>query len=169
MMDIHEVGGMSLHFDKEIGCYVSCEHSDFSTKKFDDGAAWPPCRRLICTDQSYNSEERKFCGLVQFGGTWNGNVAIKYEITFDTQYLCVLSGRMVRIKVDGTEGYSRKIGQHFSYTNNDLDGRVDENTLKRLDNDGATETIMKQFRLFLERARKYYRRLGIDDVFDWMM
>ena len=84
VMDIHEVGDMSLHFDKEIGCYLSCEHSDFSSKTFDDGVAWPTCRRFICTDQSYNLEERKFCGLAQFGGTWNGNVAIKYEMKFDT-------------------------------------------------------------------------------------
>ena len=107
--------------------------------------------------------------MAQFGGTWNGYVPIKYEMTFDTKFLYVLSGSIVRIKVDGTEGYSRTIGEDVYFTNADIDGRIDEETLKRLEVEGSTERSVKAFRRILVRARKYYRRLGIDDVFDWMM
>ena len=79
------VGCGSVHFDENFGCYVSREHSRWSSMKFDDGSEWPSPRRFFFSDISYDSEERRFTGLAEFGGSLFGDyVSLKFEIVFDT-------------------------------------------------------------------------------------
>ena len=159
--DDDAVGDVSLHFDGEAGCYVSREHDSWSSAKLDDGTAFPS--RIFFTQQTFDVNQRKFCGLADYGGSWNGTVSQTWEITFDTEYLCVLSGTVVYNKADGGINYT--IGEDMYYTNTKIDGRANAQTVERLEKEGATDKSLLPFR---KHARKYHRRVVIDEYFHWM-
>ena len=160
--DDYAVGIGSLHFDGEAGYYLSYEHARWSTTKLEDGAAFPS--RIFFTQQTFDVNQRKFCGLADYGGSWNGTVSETWEITFDTEYLCVLSGTVVYNKADGGIRYSETIGDIY-YTNTKIDGRANAQTVERLEKEGATDRSLRPFR---KHARKYHRRVVIDEYFHWM-
>jgi len=143
-----EVGNGSLHFDKEIGCYISCEHDLYSDRNLKDGTEWPP--RVYFTEQSFNSNERKFCGLINFRGRR------MFELVFDKQFLCVLSGKIVRRK-KRRKDQIKIFGKDCIYTNSNLAGNVDLRTVKRLEEEGATKKTLRPFYLQTQREREQER------------
>jgi len=68
LRDDDEVGGESIHFDKQIGCFISLDHNKISNHKLDDGTPLPS--RIIFTKQRFNAEERKFTGVTEYVGNW---------------------------------------------------------------------------------------------------
>jgi len=164
LRDDDETGLRSLHFNNEIGSYLSYEHDRYSNSKMDDGITkWPS--RIFFIEPSYNSNERTFSGLIDFEGSLaDGVVSHMYEIVFDTQFLCVLSGKIIRKRVD-KEDQIETFGQDCAYTNSNLVGKVNMQTLKRLEKEGATERNMRPI---FKDPRKYHRCVVIEDFVDWM-
>jgi len=103
---------------------------------------------LFFTEHSFNSKTRKFCGLVNYGGSHRGTISETYEVIFDTHFLCVLSGRSVHNKVDGGKETCATFGVTCIYTNSNLSGKVDVQTVKRLEGEGATKKTTCPFRQY---------------------
>jgi len=126
-----DVGLISLHFDEKIGNYVSFE--GYATRKLDDGSQFSS--RLPFSDQSYDQNERKFCGVVSYGDNRakHGVKSQKWEFIFDTQFVSVLSGKMVLRRVYGKEK-TVPFGKDICYTNANIKNVVDiHDTVKRLE------------------------------------
>ena len=60
---------------------------------------------------------------------------------------------------------SSTIGKDRYYTNKDIEGRANAQTVERLEKEGATDKSLLPFR---KHARKYHRRVVIDEYFHWM-
>ena len=92
--DDKEVRYEFIHFDKEVGCYVLFEYDDeVSNIKLDSRAAFPS--GIFFTEQSFDPNKPKLSGLDDWGGTCYRSSSKHYELTFDTEFLCVLLGKSV--------------------------------------------------------------------------
>jgi len=142
-----DVGEISIHFDKKVGCYVSYEYDGYSSIKLDDGTAIS--KRMFFTEQTFDPDERKFTGVTDYGGIWEGDISERYEMTFDTQFLSVLSGKRFYIKENGEKKTVDTYGEDCFYTNTRLE-TMNEDTEKRLRGEGASEKsiepVLKEFR-----------------------
>merc|ERR1740124_1115921 len=156
-----DVGFESIHFTQEDGCYVSWEHADYSIEKKDDRTTLPS--RILFTEQEFNLEKRTFSGLIDFHGSWGGVLYRHYELVFDTQFLCVVSGKTNLKKVSGETQTRDIFGKTCLYTNKHLE-HIDDNNdevVNRLENEGATEKSISQILANLlpsakrELAKKY--------------
>merc|ERR1740124_1764282 len=139
-----DVGFESIHFTQGDGCYVSWEHADYSIEKKDDRTTLPS--RILFTEQEFNLEKRTFSGLINFHGSWGGVLYRHYELVFDTQFLCVMSGKTNLKKVSGETQTRDIFGKNCLYTNKHLE-HIDDNNdevVNRLENEGATEKSISQ-------------------------
>jgi len=143
LMNDGEFGDRSLHFN--IECYLSLEHTRWSSLKFDDGTVFPS--RIFFTEQSFDSERRKFCGIANFGGIFRGTISEKWEVIFDPKFLCIISGKIIYGTVDGIRICSHAIGKSYEvhYINADLDKTHSKKIAKRLNNEGAIEEPIDRF------------------------
>ena len=138
-----EIGMLSLHFDGVNGPYVSYEHEKCSKTKFENNNVIPP--RLLFVEYSFNETEQRFIGMLDYAGnSIDGGTKARYEMCFDTKYICIVSGKIVHIASDKSET-SKVLGTDIYYTNTDLDN-VDIDTVKRLETEGATEKTINVFR-----------------------
>lgn len=157
-----KVGHRSIHFEKKDGWYVS-----FSDAKLKDGAPLQP--RIYFTEQEYNSHDREFKGVIDYGGEWDvwhdGNwhtcVSESHTLKFDTQFNCVLSGKLLYKSADGSVR-EKTYEKDISYTSTNLDN-VDFNTVNRLKEEGAspmtTRPFIKEIRKQKERAETEKERV----------
>jgi hypothetical protein len=90
------VGRASYHFvSPERGAYISYEHpSCQDMPPFDDGSPLPT--RVDFHDIDWNPHERKFRGTIEwerdFGTSWNDNIRWKLDMTFDSEFVTILTG-----------------------------------------------------------------------------
>lgn len=90
------LGNASYHFlSPERGAYISYEHPACQElPPLDDGTPLPT--RLYFHDINWDAEHRKFTGTIEwerdFGITWNDNVRWKLDMTFDSEFVCILKG-----------------------------------------------------------------------------
>jgi len=156
--DLNDVGVRSIHFDKTFGCYLSHELDPYPNKN--EGVSWPS--RVIFQEQYFNFNERKFRGTIDYECDHDFSLMSEvFELTFDTQFICVLSGTITkRYKSHnprtGTAEEIAEIGGSTSYTKTNLDELVDMPTIiKRLEEEGATEKSLGPFRA-IAHARGVY-------------
>lgn len=142
LRDNYQVGDLSVHFE-ESGSYVSYEDEYLSVLTYDDGSKLPS--RAMFTETSFNTEERTFRGVLDYGDkTFNGAGSVTYEMIFDTQYVCVISGKIVYDKLDGKN--IKNFGYDRCYTNTNLAEVVDVHTVQRLEEEGASFRTLNVFR-----------------------
>ena len=142
LRDSEMVGNRSIHFDQQIGPYLPYEGDIYKNSKLKDGSPWPS--RKVLTDYSFNSNKRKFCGSFEF--EFEGTH--KYELVFDTQFMCVLSGNVVKKLANGKEELLTS-GEDFCYVNADLKKKINIETLRWLENEGASDKTMSYVRKYL--------------------
>lgn len=93
---VYKVGLASYHFvSPERGGYISYEHPFCSRwPPLDDGSPVPS--QVYFQNTSFHEAERVFCGTIewqeQYGTTWQGCRKWIYNIKFDSQYTCIVSG-----------------------------------------------------------------------------
>jgi len=169
---------ISLHFDNTNGSYASYEHEKYTKKEFDNGNKIPS--RLLFSDSSFDETNRRFSGVLNYAGnSMNGSTSVRYELSFDSKFLCVVSGKIVctksNEKADDSEssskdssysdneetiGEDKNFGVDICYTNTNLNN-VDVDTRKRLEEEGATaKTILPFLGLVLERKYNTGNKYG---------
>jgi len=159
--DNKKIGMVSLNFDEVEGPYLSYENEKSSKLKFENGNLIPP--RLRFSEYSFDETERRFIGIVEYAGNCiDGVEKARYEMSFDTKYVCVVSGQIVHIKEDQGEK-SKVFGDDVIYINTDQ-STVDKDTAKRLETEGATAKTIDVFR---GPTCKYDNRMVNDNVFVW--
>ena len=151
VMDNKEVENSSLHFDADIGPYIS-----YKDQNFDDGSVVPPS--ILFMKYAFNEDKRRFIGMVDYGGrSIDKSTEVTYEMIFDTKYVCVVTGLMNN-KIPNESGRVEVLGDNICYTNTHLES-VDNDTEKRLQKEGASKVsirpVLKQFRK--------YRSMSCDD------
>ena len=121
------VGLASYHFEDENDVYISYEHIECSDwPPLDDGSPVPS--RVPFVNHSYDPETRTFRGSIRwieaYGACWQGCEAWDYEIVFDTEFLCILSGTVKSFRIDGALGNTHHYGEDLNYINAGLVERV---------------------------------------------
>ena len=92
----NKIGFASYHFDSSTGqVYISYEHDDCCYwPALDDGSPVPS--RVPFVNTSYNADTRTFRGHIawrqMYQTTWNGSEEWQYEMKFDSEFICILSG-----------------------------------------------------------------------------
>jgi hypothetical protein len=90
------VGRLSYHFiSPEQGAYISYEHPACrQLPKLDDGSPLPP--RVYFHNFSFDPAKRTFQGMIEWeedlGSSWTDNVRWKCDMTFDSDFTCIISG-----------------------------------------------------------------------------
>jgi hypothetical protein len=92
---VYKVGLASYSFVSPEESYISYEHPLTSRwPPLDDGSPVPS--QVYFQNTSLNETERVFCGTIewqeQYETTWQGCSKWMYNIKFDSQYTCVVSG-----------------------------------------------------------------------------
>jgi hypothetical protein len=131
-----KVGLASYHFISEDGVgengsYISYENIDcYQWPPLDDGTPVPP--RVPFVETSFNSESRTFRGTIpwkqHYGSSWNGSCTWIYEITFDTEYIAIISGSVTDLNEDGTLIKTHKYNEDLIYINAALLERINSAT-----------------------------------------
>jgi hypothetical protein len=99
------VGYASYHFvspdgDGEHGAYISYEHIKCSYwPPLDDGSPVPS--RVPFVNTSYEPSTRTFRGQIpwhdRYGTSWQECTLWEYEMTFDSEFLCIVAGEVKNI------------------------------------------------------------------------
>ena len=71
-----------------------------------------------------------------------------YETVFDTQYLCVLLGK-IGTKGWGDDGLIETLALDFIYTNSNLEGRVNAQSVLQLERYDPTLETMRPLRTYM--------------------
>ena len=131
-----KVGLASYHFISiegagENGSYISYENVDcYQWPPLDDGTPVPP--RVPFIETSFDSESRTFRGVIPwkecYGSSWNGSCKWIYEITFDTEYIAIISGSVKDINEDGALIKIHKYNEDLIYINAALIERINSAT-----------------------------------------
>ena len=106
----------SYHFDSSRDMYICYQHRDAITNwpALDDGQPIPS--RMPFTQVEI--EGTTFHGVIDWYGrfqtTWQKCKRWKYEIVFDSNFLCILSGS---VQMDGEETISSLFGKDLIYIN----------------------------------------------------
>ena len=126
-----KVGLASYHFismdgEGENGVYISYEHvlcSDWPP--LDDGSPVPS--RVPFVNHSYDNETRTFHGTIPwletYGTCWNGHDSWKYEITFDSEFLCIISGEVSMGPAERIT--TSRYGENLNYINAAITERLE--------------------------------------------
>lgn len=137
-VQFHTVGLASYHFispdgENEDGAYISYESVRCSDwPPLDDGSPVPS--RVPFTNRSYDPETRTFRGTISwfetYGTCWQGNALWLYEIVFDSEFLCIISGGVTMSSDEQLMSTSHNIhqphnyGEHLNYINAGIVGRI---------------------------------------------
>merc|ERR1711937_998977 len=155
--------GVSLHFFSN-GAYVSYENRNYSSRKLDNGTPAPS--RIPFLRHAYDEEKLTFRGSIDFvetyGSTWGGMISCDYEIVFDTKFIIILGGKVVKMKTSGENSVANYGEKGLIYLNAALTARISDGdmytaTIGRLKREGATnETISAMQRVFQKDNRADY-------------
>ena len=101
-----KVGLASYHFFDDGSTYISYEHPDCGHwAPLDDGTPVPS--RVQFREQSFDAHGRIFRGKIkwqeEFGTSWQGCTEWIYEMHFDMEFTCILSGQVLSHLVHGGE------------------------------------------------------------------
>ncbi len=123
-----KVGLASYHFispnagenDGDGGAYISYENIACSQwPPLDDGSPIPA--RVPFINISFDIETRTFRGTIPwydtYGSCWQGCKAWNYEMVFDSKFVCILSGNIQSVTLDGGVGYDHMFGDVLNYRN----------------------------------------------------
>ena len=125
----------ALHSNSHSGAYVyiSYEHHRCSQwGNLDDGKPLPP--RMSFEDASYDEETRTFRGTIpwfkKYRTTWNGDASWQYEIVFDSEFLCILSGSITCSSKSSILSNQKRVrvdnyGEHLNYINAAIVERIE--------------------------------------------
>ena len=124
-MQNQKVGLASYHFiaedgEGEQGAYISYEHPLCSRwPTLDNGLPVPS--RVPFRDVRWDARSQTFGGIIDwengYGTTWQGSKSWRYEIVFDTEYTCIVSGTVFSV-VDGGAGQTEwSFGKDLIYIN----------------------------------------------------
>lgn len=100
-----KVGLASYHFFRDGSTYISYEHPDCGHwAPLDDGTPVPS--RVQFREHSFDAHNRIFRGKIkwqeEFGTSWQGCIEWIYEMHFDMEFTCILSGQVhSRLAHDG--------------------------------------------------------------------
>jgi len=115
-----KLGFASYHFDivSRIA-YISYEHDDTCYwPPLDDGSPIPS--RVPFINTSYDAEARTFRGQIAwkqiYHTTWNGSETWDYQMKFDTEFTCILSGTVYSMH-NGQSTELSEYGQSLIYVN----------------------------------------------------
>jgi hypothetical protein len=134
-MQSEKIGFASYHFDRSSGqVYISYEHDDCCYwPPLDDGSPVPS--RVPFINTSYDATLRVFRGEIawkhMYHTSWNGSEAWNYEMTFDTEFTCIVSGTVHSVS-HGQSVELSEYGQSLVYVNAALKQYV-EQKLARMD------------------------------------
>lgn len=166
------VGVASYHFISpdgvgEKGVYISYEHVRCSDwPPLDDGSLVPA--RVPFVNISYNTESRTFRGTIPwleaYGTCWQGNSSWIYEIVFDSEFLCILSGGVTMSSTNDRtalhpEERSSTYGDNLNYINAAIVDRTKDHLSE--DDDPSDESIRDSI---LDEIKKIKDRLSEEDV-----
>jgi hypothetical protein len=124
-----KIGFASYHFDSCSGeVYISYEHDDCCYwPPLDDGSPIPS--RVPFINTSYDTEARTFRGQIawkqMYQTTWNGSESWDYEMKFDTEFTCIVSGTVYSVH-NGQSTELSEYGQSLLYVNAALKQEVAE-------------------------------------------
>lgn len=171
--------GVSLHILSN-SAYISYEQRECGTRKLDDRSPAPS--RVPFVSHEYDEEGRVFRGSIDFVAsycsTWGGVVKCEYEMTFDSMFMVILEGNVVKEKEDGekvTLNYGEKgvyyVNEALTFKIVDV-GKYDE-LIERLKEEGASVEIISNIQhVFREdsRANIFVRHKAILDIVkrDWV-
>jgi len=101
-----KVGLASYHFLEDETAYISYEHSDCGRwPPLDDGTIVPS--RVPFRETHFDAETRLFRGKIKwnedYATSWQGCSEWMYEMYFDVEYTCILSGRVLSQLIHGNE------------------------------------------------------------------
>mmetsp|Transcript_20078 Transcript_20078/g.29529 ORF Transcript_20078/g.29529 Transcript_20078/m.29529 type:complete len:239 (-) Transcript_20078:60-776(-) len=125
----HVVGLASYHFtspqsdsngDDCLAAYISYENVACSSwPPLDDGSPVPV--RVPFVNCSYDCDARIFRGKIPwleiYDTTWMGCKEWNYEMHFDSDFVCILSGSVKSVTTEGREEEMSKFGQSLIYVN----------------------------------------------------
>jgi hypothetical protein len=119
------VGLASYHFVNSSCAYISYQHIDVSDWPLLDNARPIPAR-VYFRNIEFRSEDNIFRGDIlwkqDYGTSWQGCSQWKYEMKFDSQMLCIVSGTVHSIYDDGETKEMSKFGEALIYVNAALFG-----------------------------------------------
>lgn len=122
----NRVGFASYHFIKEDGegedgAYISYEHPMCTQwPPLDDGSPVPP--RVPFSNTNWDQTNRIFRGTIEwqngYGTTWQGCVRWKYEMKFDSEFMCIVSGKVHGVYMNtAAESDMSTFGETLVYVN----------------------------------------------------
>lgn len=171
--------GVSLHILAN-SAYISYEHRDCGSRKLDDRSPAPS--RVPFVSHSYDEEGRVFTGSIDFvasySSTWGGVVKCDYRMRFDSEFMVILEGSVVKEKEDGEEltlDYGEKsvyyVNEALAFKIVDVDKYVA--MIERLKEEGASVEMITNIQNVLRedtQANLFVRHRAILDIVnrDWV-
>ena len=136
------VGLASYHFtappsdsngDDSLLAYISYENVACSSwSPLDDGSPVPA--QVPFVNCSYDCNARIFRGkipwLETYGTTWMGCKEWNYEMHFDSNFVCILSGTVESVTTEGRKKEMSKFGQSLIYVNAAIRERIEQGALE---------------------------------------
>lgn len=133
-VQLSTVGLASYHFENingtEPSAYISYSHPEafLSWPPLDNGRPIPS--KMYFTNITYIESSKTFCGVIDWFGThqttWQGCFRWRYEMVFDTAFVCILRGHVWSYNNNSTveEDYGKldHFGQDLVYINADAKG-----------------------------------------------
>lgn len=119
------VGVASYHFISSNGtgldgAYISYEHHRCSVwPPLDNGSPIPA--RVPFVEVSFDADTRTFRGRIpwfdRYCTTWQGSKLWDYEIVFDSEFICIISGKVNSVIADDSEHNMYHFGETLNYVN----------------------------------------------------
>jgi len=143
------VGVASYHFISSNGtgldgAYISYEHHRCSVwPPLDNGSPIPA--RVPFVEVSFDADTRTFRGRIpwfdRYCTTWQGSKLWDYEIVFDSEFICIISGKVNSVTADDSEHNMYHFGETLNYVN----VAVKQKIISGVSNgeDGTDENIAK--------------------------
>lgn len=153
-----KVGLASYHFvSKTEGAYISYEHPQCGGwPPLDDGSPVPP--RVSFRQVEWNGLENTFRGQImweeEYGTTWQGAQTWIYEIIFDSEYTCVISGK-VRMIVNNQVHEMSTFGDILVYINAAITEKI--SSLEEEIDTIAEESYIERSPFMSDSPRRYIR------------
>lgn len=146
------MGVASYHFisedgEGEYGAYISYESVHCSQwPPLDDGSPVPS--RVPFINCSYDSSTRTFRGTIpwseKYGTSWQGCKTWIYEIVFDSEFICILRGKVQALTIHGSMGKSHLFGKDLFYVNPALKRVIRDKCIRTVDEDDGINNIIER-------------------------
>jgi len=163
------VGYASYHFisadgEGHNGVYISYEHPDCGGwPPLDDGSPVP--FRVPFVEFSFDEETRTFRGKVAwkdtYGASWNGSARWTYEMVFDSEYTCIISGKVESLSNSGSTKPPHYYGEVLNYFNAAIEEKIGDE-LNHLHENGMNENEARNNNN--DNSSELYRLLQVSRV-----